>query len=305
MSPLLRSLRPRHWIKNGIVFAGLGFSGHAAQQDAWAPVVALFAAFCLAASGVYLVNDVLDAERDRLHPHKRHRPIAAGQVARGTALQLAALLIGAGLALAALGSGPRPAAALAAYLGLQILYSARLKHVVILDVFCIAAGFLLRILGGVWAAHVVPSPWLIVCSVQLALFLALCKRKAESATLAPEGSHAQRPALEGYRGPVLDVMVSVVASSTVVTYALYTLLPGAALQQDAQAPLDSKAGRPGMVWTLPIVLYGMLRYLYLVYRQEKGERPELTLTTDRPLLAAALLYLALAAWVVYGGSGAA
>ena len=299
MSPLLRSLRPRHWIKNFVVFAGLGFSGRALETALWGPVLALFAAFCLAASGVYLGNDVLDRERDRLHPVKRHRPVAAGLVSVATAVALASALIAAALALAWLACGWRSGAALAGYLGLQAAYSFRLKHVVILDVFCIAAGFLLRVLAGVWAIDEQVSPWLVACAVELALFLALCKRRAESAALAPAASTAQRPALDDYRGAAVDIMISVVASSAVVTYALSTLLPGirGPTARDEPGP---HAGLPGMVWTLPIALYGILRYLYLVYRQEKGERPEVTVMTDGPLVAAALLYLAVAGLVIYG-----
>ncbi len=301
MPPLLRSLRPRQWTKNLVVFAGLVFSGKAFGGEAAAgpspAVVAAiaFLAFCAASSAVYLLNDLLDRERDRLHPVKRLRPIASGQVAPATAGGLAAVLAAASLAasffLARPAAGP-----VAAYLALQLAYSLRLKHVVLLDVFCIATGFLLRVLAGVWAIGVPLSPWLVACSVQLALFLALCKRKAELVALADE-TPAQRPLLAEYDGPGLDVMVAIVASATVVTYGLYTLLPGALLSLDV--PIESQAGRPGMVWTFPFVLYGVLRYLHLVFHQERGERPEKLLMEDRPLMIAILGYVAVIAAVLY------
>lgn len=299
MSPLLRSLRPRHWIKNVAVFAGLCFSRQADEGPQVLRVTLLFGCFCLASSAVYLVNDLFDRERDRVHPLKCQRPIASGQVASPMALGLALVLAAAGLA-GGYALGPASFAGLAGYLLLQGAYSARLKHVVILDVFCIAAGFMLRVLAGVWTIGVTASPWLVACSVMLALFLALCKRRAEVIGLA-DGSAAQRPAIDDYRGPVIDVMIGVIASATLVTYTLYTLLPAHIFQDSADARLrmDSQAGAPGMVWTVPLVAYGMLRYLYLVYRLEKGERPELTVMTDRPLLVCLFLYLVVVAAVIY------
>ncbi|HEX9795027.1 MAG TPA: UbiA prenyltransferase family protein [Planctomycetota bacterium] len=298
MPAWFRSLRPRQWAKNLVVFAGLVFGGLAEDTTAIWRAVAAFALFSALSSAVYLLNDVLDHERDRLHPFKRHRPIAAGTFAPGAALALAAALAAAALAGAAL-LGWRVLSIFAGYLALQVLYGLRLKHVVILDVFCIAAGFLLRVVAGVFAVGAELSPWLVACSVQLALFLALCKRRAEATALG-EGDAAQRPALSAYAGPATDLMVSVVASATLVTYTLYTLLPGEILEPSAPA-LASKAGRPGMIWTLPFVLYGILRYLYLVYGQARGERPERLLTGDRPLLLAVLGFGAVAGAVIYAG----
>lgn len=293
MPPLLEALRPRQWTKNLVVFAGLAFSGRAAEGEALGRAALTFALFCLASSAVYLFNDLFDRERDRLHPEKRRRPIASGRLnaetARAAGVVLAVLaLLGAWLADAA----PR---AIGAYFVLQAAYTLRLKHVIILDVFCIAAGFLLRVLAGVWAIDAPLSPWLVACTVQLALFLALCKRRAE-VTAVGTGSTAQRPLLDEYAGPGIDVMVGVVASALLVTYTLYTLLPGALLALEVP---ESRAGEPGMVWTMPLVVYGVLRYLYLVYRQEQGERPEKLLTSDVPLLASVVAYGAVVGWVVY------
>ena len=297
MQALLKSLRPRQWTKNLVVFAGLAFSGRASVGADVQCAVLAFVAFCLASSGVYLFNDLVDRERDRIHPAKRDRPLASGALQPATAVAAGLLLVALGVALAWNAGGA--AEAVVAYLVLQALYSGWLKHVVVLDVFAIAAGFTLRVLAGVWALDAPLSPWLIACTLQLALFLALCKRRAEAASLEETGDVAQRPILAEYGGGAADVMVSVVAASTLVTYTLYTLLPAAQL---GAAPVDptSQAGAPGMVWTLPFVFYGVLRYLYLVYRRERGQRPEWIATTDVPMLLTVLGYATVVAWVIYG-----
>ncbi len=295
MSPLLKALRPRQWTKNLVVFAGLAFSGQALDFEIASRAAIAFALFCAASSGVYLFNDLLDRERDRLHPVKRLRAIASGALPASTAATVAILLAGTALGASLvleLGSAWQ---AIGGYLLLQLAYTLHLKHVFLLDVFSIAAGFLLRVLAGVWAIEAPLSPWLVACTVQLALFLALCKRKAE-VTAVGEGSTAQRPLLQEYSGPGLDVMVSVVAAALLVTYTLYTLLPGALLALDVP---ESRAGEPGMIWTIPFVAYGVLRYLYLVYRQERGERPEKLLTGDVPLFLTVAAYGGVVGWVIY------
>lgn len=302
MPPLLRALRIRQWTKNLVVFAGLAFSGMATDAATIGAAAAAFAAFCAASSAVYLVNDLLDRERDRLHPEKRDRPIASGALSPAVALA-AALLLAAGALLTAAWLG-RALWALVGYLGLQVAYSLRLKHVVLLDVFSIATGFSLRVLAGVWAVDAWLSPWLVACTVQLALFLALCKRRAEAASLAAGApASAQRPVLEDYRGPATDMMVGVMAATLLVTYTLYTLLPAGVLAPGpagAAHAADSRAGAPGMIWTLPFALYGVLRYLFLVYRQDKGQRPELIATMDPGIVLAGLGYVAVVGWVIYG-----
>lgn len=293
MPPLIASLRPQQWIKNLAVFAGLAFSGKALEAESMSHSAIAFACFCALSSAVYLINDVLDRSKDALHPTKRNRPIASGKISSQKALTLSAALAIFSLALS-YQAIPLAGQAIFGYLMLQMAYCFALKHLVILDVFCIATGFLLRILAGVWAIDVPLSPWLVACGVQLALFLALCKRRAE---IVAVGEGKQRPLLDAYAGPATDVMISVVAASTLVTYSLYTLLPNAL---GTLAPeLDSKAGEPGMVWTIPLVLYGVLRYLWLVYRQEKGEQPEKILTNDIPLLCSVIGYLGVVGWAVY------
>ncbi len=303
MPPLLKSLRPRQWLKNVLVFAGLAFSGHALDPSDVLRALAAFAAFCAASSAVYLVNDVLDRERDRLHPTKRHRPVASGAVAVPTALGAAAVLAATALAVSArLGDA---LFAVVSYLLLQVAYGVWLKHRVLLDVFTIAAGFTLRVLAGVWAIDAWLSPWLVAVTVEVALFLALCKRRAEVFAVTEKGGDlAQRPILRDYAGPATDMMIGVMAATTLATYALYTLLPadvlalGAAGRAAAQA---SRAGAPGMIFTLPFVTYGMLRYLWLLYHRHEGESPELVATRDPGMALTALGYAAVAGFVIYGG----
>jgi len=276
-----------------VVFAGLAFSGQALDAEIGLRAALAFLLFCAASSGVYLFNDLLDRDRDRLHPVKRTRPIASGELSVATARNAAALLtMGAMAGSVWLGGADL---AIGGYLVLQLAYTLRLKHMVLLDVFCIAAGFLLRVLAGVWVIHAPLSPWLVACTVQLALFLALCKRKAEVISVG-EGSTAQRPLLADYASPGTDVMISVVAAALMVTYTLYTLLPGALLALEIPG---SRAGQPGMIWTIPFVAYGVLRYLYLVYRQSQGERPEKLITADLPLFVSVLGYCAVAGSVIY------
>lgn len=277
-----------------MVLVGLAFSGKACQTDTTTAALVTAGLFCLVSSAIYLINDVLDRERDRAHPSKKNRAIAAGRVSLQTAVVSAALLACSALLGAKLWV-PGAFPALVAYVGLQVAYSATLKHVVLVDVFCIAAGFLLRILGGIWAIDVPVSPWLVTCSVELALFLGLCKRKAE--ILALDGATETRPILGKYNTTALDLMIAMMAAATVVTYGLYTLLPGALLQLDVN--MASRAGQPGMVWTLPLVLFVVMRYLNLVYHQRLGENPNRVLLTDLPLLVAALGYVYVVAQVIY------
>ena len=299
MLPLLRSLRPRQWVKNLVVFAGLGFGGLARDPASWARALAVFLAFCALSSAVYLANDVADRERDRRHPVKRLRPIAAGTLPVRTALQAAALL-----ALLALTTGfllgLRTGQTLAAYALLQALYTLGLKHVAGLDVLCIGLGFLLRVLAGAFAVRVQVSPWLLVCSAELALLLALCKRRAERALGGEEAG--SRPSLAGYRVLGMDRWILATALLTLATYTAYALAPFPFLREEE---IRSHAGEAGMVWTVPFVAAGLARYLYLVFRRQEGERPEVLALTDPVLVAIGLGWLGLAAWAVYGGGAPA
>ena len=302
MLALAASLRPHQWTKNVVVFAAVFFSGRGTNVDDILLCAGAFALFCALSSSVYLFNDVADRERDRQHPVKRNRPIASGKVSVGAAVAAGLVLSLGSLAGSYVLGGWNTFAVFASYLVMQVAYSLVLKHKVIVDVLCIAAGFLLRVFAGVMVLGAVISPWIVACSVQLALFLALCKRRAEAAGL-DENAEAgtQRPALRDYAGPATDMMIGVMATATPVTYALYTIIPNALiyyLPAREQRP-TVRFGARGMIWTLPFVLYGVLRYLYLVYHREKGERPEEVLFTDRPLLLAIVLYAVVAGWAVY------
>lgn len=297
MPPLVRSLRLRQWTKNVVVFIGLAYSGHALEHDYLHSSLLTFLAFCLASSAIYLINDVLDRERDRHHPVKRLRPIASGEVSVPTAIGLAIALAAAALFITAYQG--QAWLAIVLYFGLQLLYSPWLKHVYLVDVFCIAAGFSLRVLAGVWAINIAASPWLIACTVQLALFLALCKRRAEVSALKEGDDPAnQRPTLAVYNSPATDLMVVIMAAAVLITYTLYTLLP-ANIIAAGNPELVSRAGMTGMVATLPFVYFGIMRYLHLVYSKGGGERPERLATMDLHLICCALGFAATAGYLIY------
>jgi 4-hydroxybenzoate polyprenyltransferase len=267
------ALRPRQWSKNLLLFAGLVFAAKLGDATRWLEALVAFAAYCAASSAAYLVNDIRDAANDRQHPVKRLRPIASGELSAASAVALAACLTAAALAGAAL-LGLGSLAFVGAFLVLQGAYTAGLKHVVLIDVLAIAGLFVLRASAGAEAVDVRISPWLLICTGLLALFLALAKRRAELVLVGAEETPG-RPVLEGYSLALVDQLVSVVAASTVIAYSLYTF-----------TARDSKA----MMATLPFVLYGVFRYLLLLHRHDLGEEPENVLLTDVPLL------LTIAAW---------
>lgn len=283
---LVRSLRPVQWLKNGFVLAPIVFSGRVSDPTAWARSMIAVAAFCAASSATYLINDVLDREADRLHPSKRTRPIAAGEVSVAAALFTAALLVVIAAA-ASIVLGGLFAAILGSYLALTVLYSALLKELVFIDVLVVAAGFVLRVVGGAVAIDVPISRWLLLCTYLLALYLALGKRRAELALLGDEaGNH--RVVLGQYTLPLVDQAISVVLGATVLAYTLYTVAPDTV----------AKVGSEGLMVTVPVVLYGLFRYLYLLHRHELGGSPARVLITDRPLLICVVVWLAVAAVVV-------
>jgi len=290
MMPLLRSLRPEQWLKNGFVLAPLVFSGSLMDGQAVSRSLLAVAAFCAAASATYLVNDVLDRDADRGHPTKCRRPIASGAVSVGTALGAALILIiaGAGAALALGGWIP---AVLGAYLVITLLYSTLLKQLVFVDVLVVALGFVLRVVGGAVAIDVPVSRWILLCAYLLALYLALGKRRSELVLLG-EAAGSHRVVLGHYTLPMVDQAISVVLGATVLAYTLYTVAPDTV----------AKVGSEGLMATVPVVLYGLFRYLYLLHRHELGGSPTKALLTDRPLLACVLLWLAIATVVMRLGS---
>jgi 4-hydroxybenzoate polyprenyltransferase len=288
-------MRPHQWSKNLFVLAALVFS--AAEQGGLDRGRALrsllaFAAFCLASSAAYLVNDVLDVEKDRAHPEKRGRPIASGQLSIGAALASALVLYGGALLLAAtLGGGPWAAAILVGYGALNVAYSTHLKSIVLVDAFCIATGFLLRLGAGGVAAGADISRWAFLCTLFLALFLALNKRRAELMLLGEEGANT-RPSLRHYTLPFLDQMVSVLAACAIVAYTMYTVDPDTA---------HKFGGGPLLFWSVPFVAFGIGRYMVLVQSGKGGENPaRILLGGDAWFLLNTLLWAGVVGYAIFG-----
>ncbi len=286
MSPgvILRAMRPKQWTKNGVVFAALIFAaGDRAQQIDWSvalgQVFASLAVFCLASSAVYLLNDIKDVALDRAHPQKKFRPIASGElpvaVARGVALVLLAVALGGAWLVT-----PALAGVIGGYLVLQMAYVYALKKVPLVDLFVISIGFVMRALAGAVAVSVVISPWLLLVTLLLAMFLALCKRRQEFVLVSEAGNRETRPSLLGYNERMLDQLIAMTGASTLVCYALYTQWPDTV----------AKFGSHKLGFTLPFVMFGLFRYINLVYHYQQGERPEQVLLTDRPLLITVALY---------------
>jgi 4-hydroxybenzoate polyprenyltransferase len=272
---LLLSLRPAQWSKNLLVFAGLLFGHRLFDAPSVVNAVSAFVVFCVLSGVVYLVNDITDRE------------IASGALPVPIAAAVA-IVLGAGGLAAAYAIGPAFAAVAAAYLALQFLYSFALKHIVIIDALTLAIGFVLRAVGGAVAVHVEISQWLLVCTILLALFIALAKRRHEIVLLAGAASN-HRPILGEYSPYLLDQMIGVVTASTLISYVFYTISP------ETQA----KFGTPWLGLTIPFPLYGIFRYLYLVHQREGGGSPADLLLTDRPLLACVALWALTVALIIY------
>ena len=285
-------MRPRQWAKNLFVFAGLVFA-----QKLFTPLacvaLAAFAIFCALSGAMYLLNDVADREKDRLHPRKRLRPVASGRLSVPGAVATALILI-LGTLVASLWIS-RPFAAVAAgYAVLLSLYSAWLKHLVIVDVLVVACGFVLRAVAGAVAIDVEISGWLLICTILIAMFLALGKRRHEYRTLG-DGAVAHRPILAEYSAALIDQMIAVVTASTVTAYALYTMSPQTVAKFHTHL----------MPATLPFVLYGIFRYLYLLYRRQLGGNPSELFLNDAPLLLNTFLWFLIVLAIIYVIPGAA
>jgi 4-hydroxybenzoate polyprenyltransferase len=284
VSALVRAMRPRHWLKNGFVLAPAVFAGHAFDPPAMLKALAAAAAFCLASSAGYLVNDVVDREADRGDPVKRLRPIASGELGIVAALAWAAVLFAVAMA-ASFSEGPIVALALGGYVVLTLLYSLALKTVPIVDVMVLATGFLVRLAAGALAVRVVISHWLVVCGFLLALLLAFGKR-------LPEATHTAGRSPK-YPLSFLHDVVTMLAGVTLVAYTLYTVAP------DTTTKLG---GSNALLLTAPLVLFGVLRYLLLLHR-EGAQDPTTTLLRDRTLLATVVLWMATAGVIVYTSGG--
>lgn len=300
LTALFLALRPRQWTKNLAVFIGILFAGRLFTALALERSIIAFVVFCLASSSIYLFNDMLDLNSDRLHPIKRRRPIASGRlpVPWAVAAMAVLLLLCTGLTLFLFtlpldnqdlfadlgGANILFAVIIASYLLLMVMYGVRLKHVVLMDVFIIAAGFVLRILAGAIVIPVSISPWLYVVTSQLSLFLALCKRRNELVVLRGDASQHRR-ILKEYSIPMLDQMITVVVATTIMAYSLYTF----------QGP----TGNHRLVLTLPLVLYGLFRYLYIVYIRGEGGSPEEVLLRDPHMIGTVLLCAGVIVTVLY------
>ena len=250
--------------------------------------IAAFGIFCLLSGGVYLLNDLLDIEKDRRHPKKSHRPLASGRLSPKVAKITIIIVLTLSLGLSFLMINISFAATALGYLAVQIAYSALLKEIVIMDIFSIAAGFFIRVAAGAMAIDVPISSWLLICTIFISLFLGLGKRRHEFLLLG-EGARNHREVLNEYNINVLDQMVSVVTAGTVISYSLYTL---------SQETVN-RFGTEKLWYTIPIVLYGIFRYVYLVYRKGDGGNPELTLFEDKPLLASIALYVMVVGIILY------
>ena len=284
---LLISLRPGQWSKNLLVFAGLIFGARLFDPTSVAAATEAFAIFCALSGVVYLVNDVADRESDRRHPLKKDRPIAAGTLTVRSALVAALLLTVLSLA-GAFALGAPFGLVASAYLALQGLYSGPLKHIVIIDVLTPTLGFVLRAVAGAVVLGVSISHWLLVCTILLALFILLAKRRHELVLLAGEAT-SHRPILGEYSAYLLDQMIAVVTASTLIAYIFYTISP----------ETEQKFGTQWLGLTIPFPLYGIFRYLYLVHRREGGGSPADQLLNDRPLLACVTLWVAAVVLIIY------
>ena len=283
---LFKALRPQQWIKNLFIFAPLIFSQNIFNRALVVTSILAFVAFCLVSSAHYLFNDLRDLEEDRLHPVKSKRPLAAGRLKKGTAVAAMVVLGPAGLLLAA-AINLNFFLITVAYLVLQVAYSLWLKHIVILDVFVVAAGFLIRVVAGGLAIRVFLSSWLLICTTLLALFLAMGKRRHELVILE-QNATSHRPILREYNIYLLDQMISVVTASTLVAYCLYTI----------SDETVTKFGSRNLIFTVPFVLYGIFRYLYLIHQKSEGGTPETLILKDRPLLVDLFLWVAAAAVIL-------
>jgi 4-hydroxybenzoate polyprenyltransferase len=285
---VLVSSRPREWIKNAFVFAPLLFGQKVLQPEAVLKSTAAFIVFCMAAGAVYLINDICDREADSKHPQKRARPVASGVLPVSMAATAAGVLLAAALGAAFL-LGSAFGFVTLSYVVLVMSYSKWLKHIVILDVFSIAFGFVLRVAAGAVVIGVVMSHWLLICTMLLALFLGLSKRRHEIVTL---GSDDSRRVLAEYSPLFLDMMIGIVTSATVVCYALYTVS-----QETVQRFHTDR-----LLVTLPFVLYGIFRYLYLVYHKNYGGDPSRTLVSDGPLLVTIVFWVLACGVIIYAAN---
>ncbi len=287
---LIRSMRPRQWAKNVFVLAPLVFAQRLTDPEALRNTFLAFVGFCCASSAVYLFNDIRDRVEDRQHPLKRQRPIAAGTVSVTVASVATLILVLSAFAFA-IPFGVAYVGILIAYLLINLFYSLGLKELVILDVMAVSLGFVLRVLAGGLAIDVEVSAWLLLCTILLALFLAFSKRRHELILLADDASN-HRPVLSHYSPLFLDQMINVVTASTVVSYAIYAISPETVERFQTR----------NLIFTIPLVLFGIFRYLYLIYQKPTDENPTEAILSDPPFLVNMVLWAAAVMWIVYNSA---
>ena len=284
---ILASMRPKQWIKNILVFVALIFSKNVFNIEMLAATAGAFIVFCFVSSSIYILNDLFDIEKDRKHPVKRQRPLASGELSPLLAKVIALTVLGGSL-IASFLINLTFSITVIGYVVLQICYFKFAKEIVILDVFFIASGFFLRVIAGAKAIEVPISSWLLICTIFVSLFLGFGKRRHEILLLGADAAN-HRKALAEYNLTLLDQMVSIVTAGTVISYSLYTLSP------ETVAKFHTEK-----LWlTIPIVLYGVFRYLYIIYKSGKGGHPELVFFQDRHILASILLYILVVSLIIY------
>ena len=284
---IILAMRPHQWTKNFFIYAALIFSQNIFNLPLLVKTTIAFSAFCLISSALYIFNDLKDLAEDKLHPLKSKRPIASGKIKKSTAILMIVILGLLGFS-SAFTLNKNYFIIILVYFLIQMAYSIKLKHIVILDVFVVALGFLIRVVAGGLAIEVSLSSWLLICTILLALFLALSKRRHELVLLEDEASD-HRPILEEYSPYLLDQMIAVVTASTVIAYCLYTI----------SEETVTKFGTKNLIFTVPFVLYGIFRYLYLIHQKSEGGSPEALLVKDKPLLIAIFLWIVTAVIILY------
>lgn len=281
-------MRPSQWTKNLVLFAPLIFAQFLFQQTYILKSVLAFIVFCMISGCVYILNDLIDLQQDKIHPIKSKRPLASGKLKPYIAITSLIALLVLTFCIATIFLNINFILTAAAYLLLQFLYSLFLKNIIIIDVFCIAAGFLLRVIAGAEVIEVSFSTWLLYCTILLSLFLALCKRRHETLLLEDEAMHHRKILFE-YSPELLDQMITIVATATVIVYILYTV----------SDQTVEKFGTDNLKYSAPFVLYGIFRYLYLIHQKMEGGSPEKVLLNDRPLLYGVLFYGLTVCFILY------
>lgn len=284
----LKLIRPKQWIKNFFVIAPAIFARELFHPDALTLTLRAFFGFCFTASAVYVINDLVDVEADRAHPEKKHRPIAAGRISTGEALGIVGVLVGLATIIM-LGMNPRYGIIVALYFFMNLAYSFKLKEIVLLDVFIIAAGFMLRVLAGAVAIDVTVSSWIVLCTLFISLFLGFAKRRSELASHIEAGSTSERKVLTLYRVDFVDQMLTIAAAGAVISYALYTVAPRTV----------EYFGTDNLIYTTVFVVYGIFRYLYLIHYSYSTENPTNAVTSDKAILVVVFLWILACVYFIY------